>query len=312
MARRLYREKSYNYWPSFVDVLSTLLVVVLFILLVFILAHFFLGRHLSSQNSEIAVLQQRMDVLSKELSLERKNTESLKENLSRALAEKQALNDRLLQNEEILKNSQNEAVYLTAQAQTLTKEVERLSGLLAQSEALAATQKAQIVDLGKKLNRALAQKVSELAYYRSDFFGRLRKILEDNENISIQGDRFVFQSELFFKSGSAFLETKGKKRLDALARVLLEISKQIPENINWIIRIDGHTDNVPVRNDLYASNWELSTARALSVVHYLKQKGVPQKRMAAAGFGQFHPLDKRNTEAARRKNRRIEFKLTEK
>ena len=319
VARRIRKEKSYNYWPSFVDVLSTLLIVILFMLLVFILAHFFLGRNLDSKNSQIDVLQKKIYLLGSELSLERRTAADLSERLkneskkARAAAQE---NDRLMRRISKLTadadGAKNEALYLSAQAESLKAELARLSGLLAQSEALSKAQEAQIVDLGKKLNRALAQKVSELAYYRSDFFGRLRKILQDNDNVEIVGDRFVFQSELFFKSGSAQLERDGKRRLDALAQVLLEISVQIPENINWIVRIDGHTDNVPVHNDKFGSNWELSSARALSVVYYLKEKGVPEKRMAAAGFGEFHPIAKGNSPKARRKNRRIEFKLTEK
>lgn len=319
VARRIRKEKSYNYWPSFVDVLSTLLIVILFMLLVFILAHFFLGRNLNSKNSQIDVLQKKIYLLGSELSLERRTAADLSERLkneSKKASDAAQENDRLTRRISELTadadGAKNEALYLSAQAESLKAELARLSGLLAQSEALSKAQEAQIVDLGKKLNRALAQKVSELAYYRSDFFGRLRKILQDNDNVEIVGDRFVFQSELFFKSGSAQLERDGKRRLDALAQVLLEISAQIPENINWIVRIDGHTDNVPVHNDKFGSNWELSSARALSVVYYLKEKGVPEKRMAAAGFGEFHPIAKGNSPKARRKNRRIEFKLTEK
>ncbi len=319
VARRIRKEKSYNYWPSFVDVLSTLLIVILFMLLVFILAHFFLGRNLDSKNSQIDVLQKKIYLLGSELSLERRTAADLSERLKNeskkardAAQENDRLTRRISELTADVDGAKNEALYLSAQAESLKAELARLSGLLAQSEALSKAQEAQIVDLGKKLNRALAQKVSELAYYRSDFFGRLRKILRDNDNVEIVGDRFVFQSELFFKSGSAQLERDGKCRLDALAKVLLEISAQIPENINWIVRIDGHTDNVPVHNDKFGSNWELSSARALSVVYYLKEKGVPEKRMAAAGFGEFHPIAKGNSPKARRKNRRIEFKLTEK
>lgn len=319
VARRIRKEKSYNYWPSFVDVLSTLLIVILFMLLVFILAHFFLGRNLNSKNSQIDVLQKKIYLLGSELSLERRTAADLSERLKNeskkardAAQENDRLTRRISELTADVDGAKNEALYLSAQAESLKAELARLSGLLAQSEALSKAQEAQIVDLGKKLNRALAQKVSELAYYRSDFFGRLRKILQDNDNVEIVGDRFVFQSELFFKSGSAQLERDGKRRLDALAQVLLEISAQIPENINWIVRIDGHTDNVPVHNDKFGSNWELSSARALSVVYYLKEKGVPEKRMAAAGFGEFHPIAKGNSPKARRKNRRIEFKLTEK
>lgn len=313
------RQKEYNYWPGFVDVLSTLLIVVLFLLLVFILAHFFLGKNLSHKTSEIHALQTQVYSLGKELSLERREkNETLNllksaEQKNEALLKENKLQiERLKNKNEELALSKKQASLLAVQADTMNKELKHLSDLLAQSEEKSKQQNAQIVDLGKQLNRALAQKTSELSYYRSDFFGRLRKILEDNENITIEGDRFVFQSELFFKSGSAELELKGKKQLDALAKILLEISPKIPSNIAWIVRVDGHTDDVPIRNEKYKSNWQLSTDRALSVVYYLKKKGVPEKRLAATGFGEFHPLLKGKTEKARRKNRRIEFKLTEK
>ena len=320
------RQKEYNYWPGFVDVLSTLLIVVLFLLMVFVLAHFFLGRHLDSKNSQIDMLQTKMKTLGRELSMvqrakkdldsllnaaEKKNDALLKKNEA-LLKENEARGERLKAQERELSLSKQQATLLAVQADTLNGELNRLAALLAESEKRDAEQKAQIADLGKQLNRALAQKASELAYYRSDFFGRLRKILENNENVAIEGDRFVFQSELFFKSGSADLEPEGKKRLDALAKILLEIAPKIPKNIAWIIRVDGHTDDVPISNEKYDSNWRLSTDRALSVVYYLRKKGVPAKHLAAAGFGEFHPLVKGKSEQARRKNRRIEFKLTEK
>ena len=169
----------------------------------------------------------------------------------------------------------------------------------------------KIADLGKKLNRALAAKASELASYRSEFFGTLRKVLQDRDDIRIEGDRFVFQSELFFKSGSAFLEDKGKKQLNVLAKTIKELQRKIPTKIQWILRVDGHTDNVPIHNELYASNWQLSENRAIAVVQYLIDQGVPARYLVAAGFGEYQPIDRKNTEAARRKNRRIEFKLTE-
>ena len=193
----------------------------------------------------------------------------------------------------------------------MTKELSRLGNLLDQADKKDKEQKAQIADLGKKLNRALAAKASELASYRSEFFGTLRKVLQDRDDFRIEGDRFVFQSELFFKSGSAFLEDKGKKQLNVLAKTIKELQRKIPAKISWVLRVDGHTDNIPIHNELYSSNWQLSANRAIAVVQYLIDQGVPARYLVAAGFGEHQPIDRRNTEAARRKNRRIEFKLTE-
>ena len=172
------------------------------------------------------------------------------------------------------------------------------------------TKNTRIKDLGKRLNLALARRVNELESYRSDFFGRLRTVLGDNPLIRIEGDRFVFQAELLFSSGSATLEKEGIRHLSQLAATLNELAGRIPKEIDWILRIDGHTDRVPVTSGRFASNWELSTARAVSVVRFLAGQGIAERHMAAAGFSKFHPLDSSNTPEAYRKNRRIEIKLT--
>ena len=153
--------------------------------------------------------------------------------------------------------------------------------------------------------------MEELSRYRSEFFGRLREVLGDRKDIQIVGDRFVFQSEVLFTSGSAELETGGKLRLAELADTLLEISLKIPPEIPWILRVDGHTDTVPIHTAQFPSNWELSSARAISVIQFLMEQGIPAGRLAAAGFGQFQPLDDGFDETANRRNRRIELKLTE-
>jgi len=150
-----------------------------------------------------------------------------------------------------------------------------------------------------------------LSRYRSDFFGRLRAILGNRPDIRIVGDRFVFQSEVLFDTGSADLGPGGKEQLDRLATLLLDVSQRIPKDIDWILRVDGHTDRVPIRTERFPSNWELSTARALSVVRHLIERGLPPNRLAAAGFGEFQPIDDRSDEIAYRRNRRIELKLTE-
>ena len=170
----------------------------------------------------------------------------------------------------------------------------------------------RIADLGQRLNVALAQRVQELSRYRSDFFGKLREILGNRPDIRVVGDRFVFQSEVFFDSGAAVLRPEGRAELDKLASALLDLEKQIPSEINWVLRVDGHTDTRPVSSlSAFKSNWELSAARAISVVQYLIAKGVPPQRLVAAGFGEFQPIDPGTTDEAFSRNRRIELKLTE-
>src|SRR5690606_25028402 len=141
----------------------------------------------------------------------------------------------------------------------------------------------RIADLGQRLNVALAQRVQELSRYRSDFFGRLRAILGNRPDIRVVGDRFVFQSEVFFDAGQAVLKPEGRAELDKLASALLELEKQIPPDIAWVMRVDGHTDIRPIANPQFPSNWELSSARAIAVVQYLISRGVSPQRLVAAG-----------------------------
>jgi chemotaxis protein MotB len=203
-----------------------------------------------------------------------------------------------------------EVALLTDQISRLREQLDLIRTALAQTEEEAEKKDAQIEDLGKQLNIALARKVHELTQYRSEFFGRLKKILGDNPAIQIRGDRFVFQAELFFASGSAELGEEGKTHLTTLAETLLMVAEKIPHDIDWILQVDGHSDKIPINNAFFASNWELSTARALSVVRFLSRQGIPENRMAAAGFSKYHPIDPADTPAAYRKNRRIEIKLT--
>lgn len=181
---------------------------------------------------------------------------------------------------------------------------------LQQAEAKRSEQEEEIRNLGERLNVELSRRVNELERYRSDFFGRLRQIIGDNPVIRIEGDRFLLQSELLFASGTAELGENGRKQLQQVAAVLLKLIPSIPDDLQWILRVDGHTDRVPISSAKFASNWELSMARAVSVVRYLAEQGIPEERMAAAGFSKFHPLDPADSEEAYRKNRRIEIKLT--
>jgi len=200
---------------------------------------------------------------------------------------------------------------LNAQLAALRDQLSRIAAALDVSEAKVKEQQGQIVELGKRLNLALVNKVEELARYRSEFFGRLREILGDRPDIRVVGDRFVFQSEVLFAPGSAELSDNAKQELAPVIAALKEISAKIPPDINWILRVDGHTDRRPISNPQFPSNWELSTARAISVVRFAIDEGIPASRLSAAGFADKQPIDPRNVEDAYRRNRRIELKLTE-
>jgi len=198
---------------------------------------------------------------------------------------------------------------LSAEITALRDQMTRLAASLEDSETRATSQQAQIGDLTGRLNTALASKVEELARYRSEFFGRLREAIGTRPDIRVVGDRFVFQSEVLFPTGSATLQEAGKGQLLQLARTLLDIARTIPPGVNWILRVDGHTDPRPIATYQFPSNWELSTSRAISVVKFLIEQGVPSERLAATGFGEYQPLDPGPGDEAFARNRRIELKL---
>jgi chemotaxis protein MotB len=257
---------------------------------------------IAKQVQDLALLQQNVRALEAlKASLEKKVTDlNVKVNRS----DSDIANERALTVE-----AQAQAALMSQQLQDLQRELEKLSAALDASDALTAEQKAQVSDLGKRMNRALAGKLQELQRYRSEFFGRLRDVLGARPGITISGDRFVFQSEVLFASGSADISLDGQRQLGQLARTLLGIAKDIPAEVNWILRVDGHTDAVPISTAQFKSNWELSAARAISVVRYLSQQGIPAERLAAAGFGEYQPLDPGRDDDARARNRRIELKL---
>jgi chemotaxis protein MotB len=203
-----------------------------------------------------------------------------------------------------------EAALLNDQIEALADQIRELNALLETYEARDAAQQTQIVDLGKRLNVALAGKVQELARYRSEFFGRLREILGARADIQIVGDRFVFQSEVLFEQGSDELGPAGQLQLIDFANTLTEIADRIPDDVDWVLQVNGHTDKVPIATARFPSNWELSTARAISVVRYLESRGVDPKRLVAAGFGEHRPLNEGDTPEALRENRRIEMNVT--
>jgi chemotaxis protein MotB len=382
------QQRNTNIWPGFIDALATLLMVIMFVLMIFVLAQFFLGQALSGRDQALSKLQNQVGELAEMLSLERKNaaelrksvaqisgelqisvsmqddlksslsklrikSEDRKENLDVALstiesgrtksnqqlkeisdlasdiaamhALKKELQSKIselagklnqsgkniLTEKEISKSALAQVALLNQQMAALRQTLVKISQSLDASEKNAAEKNIQITSLGKRLNAALANKVNTLNRYRSEFFGRLRDILGSQKGVRIVGDRFVFQSEVLFAKGAASIGNAGKGQLLQLAKTLLEISKKIPTDIDWVLRIDGHTDKDPIKTSRFPSNWELSSARAISVVQLLINQGLPPKRLAAAGFGEFQPLENRNDEIGKRRNRRIELKLTQ-
>ena len=339
IARRNPRRSSIDIWPGFVDALAQLLMVIIFILLVFTAGQFYLSAALSGRDQALHKLQQQIDQLADLLSLERHSNADLRlgaTQLTAQLKSAQAERDRLTARVAELTAKAKEAATQTEQAtgqlaaekqisaDALTQ-VDRLNAQIAAlrqqlsavaaaldiSESKVKTQQVQIADLGQKLNIALAAKVEELARYRSEFFGRLREILGNRPDIRIAGDRFVFQSEVLFAPGSADLSDAAKKELDPVIAALKQIAAEIPSDIKWILLVNGHTDHRPIDTPQFPSNWELSTARALSVVRYAISQGIPADRLAAAGFADTQPIDPGDTADAYRRNRRIELKLTE-
>ena len=252
---------------------------------------------IEAQLAELAILKSLRDDLVKKL----QESEGALEGERQALAEQRELSE----------EAQLQVTLLNRQLAALREQLARVSEALELSEAKSEEQEVQIADLGKRLNVALASKVQELARYRSEFFGRLREILGNRQDIRIVGDRFVFQSEILFASGSATIADEGRPQLARLADTLKQIAAEIPSDLEWVLRVDGHTDRAPIATYAFPSNWELSTARAVSVVKFLVEQGIPPQRLAATGFGEFQPLDGGGDEIAYRRNRRIEFKLTE-
>jgi chemotaxis protein MotB len=337
LARRS-RDIGMNYWPGFVDALSTLLLGIIFLLTVFVVVQFYLTQEMSGKDTALSRLNAQIEQLTELLSLEKSGKLSVEEELAQLhsnLTATEGERDRykgLYEGAGGASDAKGKVTELSgaldaekrisgralAQVEVLNQQIAALRRQLAalQDALDASAQKdkeaqIQISDLGQRLNVALAQRVQELSRYRSDFFGRLRTILGDRPDIRIVGDRFVFQSEVFFDTGQAVLKPEGRSELDGLASALLDLDKKIPGEIAWVLRVDGHTDVRPINSAQFKSNWDLSAARAISVVQYLISKGVSPQRLVAAGFGEFQPIDPDRTEEAFSRNRRIELKLTE-
>jgi chemotaxis protein MotB len=385
--------RSLNVWPGWVDALSTLVMVIIFVLMVFVIAQTYLSAALTGREQALQRLTQQVSELAELLALERKANTDLRSNIGDISAELQAsiktrdeldqrltviigerdalaaslaesnargqqasedlqrrakeleeayklidadrakvqallsdiavlesLRDELtkklaaaeestVSEKEISSEAQLQVSLLNRQILALREQLSQLAAALEIAETKSQEQEVQIADLGRRLNLALASKVEELARYRSEFFGRLREVLGERPDIRVVGDRFVFQSEVLFPSGSAELEQQGRQQLDQLAATLIDISKDIPTELDWVLRVDGHTDKNPIATPEFPSNWELSAKRAINVVRYLEARGVPANRLAAAGFAEFRPLEQGDTPEIYRRNRRIELKL---
>lgn len=402
------RSESYT-WPGFVDALATLLMVIIFVLMVFVLIQVNLAYRVSGQDATLGEMRQQLVSLTELLNLERKASSDLAADLAQisrelevttterddilaqlanatdalaastaenaVLSEKQEAtlaaleaarlrlderlaaltaaeqnlaeaNTKLAASEtslastesslaaalEKLAQTQQESDEANKQADSLAAEnaasraeilqmtkattalrqrIEELTTLLGDLEAQATRDKVAIASLGKSLNNALANKVQELQRFRSEFFGRLREVLSGRDEVQIVGDRFVFQSEVLFDQGQANIGNSGEEQLQKLAVTLADIATKIPDDINWVLQVEGHTDDIPIRAGRFADNWDLSTERALSVVRFLASQGVPSNRLAATGYGEFQPLASGDTDDARRRNRRIELKITQ-
>lgn len=340
IARHRRRENRVDYWPGFVDALSTLLLAIIFLLSVFVLAQFLLSQEITGKDEVLNRLNSQIDELTSLLALERSNRQNLEDNIANleaSLSDTEsertrleqllqsgsgqseaaqqrigALSDQLDEERQLSQRALSQVELLNQQISALRRQIAALEEALEASEERDRESQTKIADLGKRLNVALARRVQELNRYRSDFFGRLREILSDRQDIRIVGDRFVFQSEVLFSTGGAELNDAGKREMLKVAQALVEIGNEIPDDIEWVLRVDGHTDNIPLSGTgRFADNWELSQARALSVVKFFVANGIPAERLVAAGFGEFQPLDLENSDEARARNRRIELKLTE-
>ena len=273
-----------------------------------------LTRQLASESADKRRLQTGLDAEKAALadfqarSLAR--TKAFEEQLSQTSQRLAAQTQSLSQQTQRADTASAEVARLTMAMESLRSELSRLRALLAEREKQAEEDKIAIANLGKALNSALANKVQELRRFRSEFFGRLRDVLEGRSDVKIVGDRFVFQSEVLFAPGQASIGEEGQKQLAQIAAALTEIIREIPDDIPWILQIDGHTDDVPV-SGVYADNWDLSTERALSVVRFMIREGVPASRLSASGYGEFQPIATGNSVEDRQKNRRIELKLTQ-
>ena len=336
---RARRSNEYGeYWPGYVDVLSTLLMTFIFLFSLFMLAQYFVSQESGRKDTALGKLNLQIAELTSLLSLEKGKARSLEDQLASiqatlaaAKAESSRLSGLAGLGEERAGAAESRAAALTKELQgqkeisnealakvdllngqllALRRQIAALNEALQAAEAKDKDSQARISDLGARLNVVLARQVQELQRYRSDFFGRLRELLKDRRDIRVVGDRFIFQSEVLFPSGQATMTVEGLAAIDQLASAIVELERQIPKEIGWALQVDGHTDARPIASSAFPSNWELSSARAISVVKYLISRGVPPNRLVAAGYGEFAPLEDGASDEVLRRNRRIELKLT--
>ena len=339
LARMRRGESGMNYWPGFVDALSTLILSIIFLLSVFVVVQFYLQQEVQGKNTALQRLNTQIAQLTDLLSMEKAGNADLEKQLGAVQASLTAaqserdkykssyeaaaanaataqgkvseLSGQLAGQKEISGQALTQVETLNQQIAALRQQLAALNAALDVSTKKESESQQRITDLGQRLNVALAERVQKLSSYRSDFFGKLREILGNRPDMRIVGDRFVLQSEVFFDTGRADLKPEGRGELDQVANAIIGLEGQIPADIPWVLRVDGHTDVRPIILSPFKSNWDLSAARAISVVRYLIDKGVKPSRLIAAGFGEFQPIDPGATEDAYRRNRRIEFKLTE-
>ncbi len=341
-----------NYWPGFVDVLGTLLIVTIFTVLISTITQIYFNDQLEVKRGEISNLDEEIDNLIQQLGGETKKKKEaekkfleLENRFKKLEAEKSELKEDLSKNQYILKMKNKELGDLVSERGNLLEKIQKrneeldtlslenkkneidmfemkrnieelnnrlneLSNLLIAAEEKDKTNKIKIENLGKKLNQALAGKLQEISKYQSEFFRKIKEALGNREDIIVSGDRFIFPSEVFFESGSDIIQEAGREKLYDIAISLKEISEKIPKKIDWILRIDGHTDKVPINNERFKSNWHLSSSRAINIVKFFIEEGISPSRLVAAGFGEYSPLLLDDNEQAYEKNRRIEIKLT--
>ena len=339
LARTRRAESGMNYWPGFVDALSTLILSIIFILTVFVVVQFYLQQEVAGKDTALTRLNAQIAQLTELLSMEKTGKANLEDQLAQlraSLAGAESERDKykglaagagagaaaaqgkvgelagqLDSEKKISSHALAQVEILNQQIAAMRRQLAAIEAALDASEKKDKESQNKIADLGQRLNLALANKVKELSQYRSDFFGKLRQILGNRPDVRVVGDRFVLQSELFFDTGKADLKPEAQAELDKIAPLLTGLDQQLPADIAWVLRVDGHTDVRPITGGQFKSNWDLSAARAIAVVQYLIGKGVAPQRLVAAGFGEFQPIDTGTTEDAYRKNRRIEFKLTE-
>jgi len=360
------RRRGVDFWPGFVDALSALLMVLVFLLLVFAIGQFALSDALSGRDRALDALNRELAELANALSMERSaktqaitqvgelsvslssseaaraqlnldldNTRStltdseserarltadvnalaelkrqLEAELASRLAELEQNSEKLVVQTDLSAKAAAQAELLNRQMLALREQLARIEAALATAETAAKRKDTEIAELGVRLNLALADRVNELTRFRSEFFGKLRTALGNRDDIQVVGDRFVVPSELLFPSASDELNPAGSVQLQQLAATLKEVMAQIPREIDWVLRIDGHTDRVPISTGRFPSNWELSAARAIAIVKFLSNAGIPPRRLAANGFGEHHPLDPGSSPEALARNRRIEIQLT--